>query len=373
MDFRDDVRRRSANFARRVEVPLDTEEATKNALILPFITMLGYDFHDPTEVIPEYNAGLGARQHDRVDYALMQNGKPTILIECKKYGSSLHIREISQLFSYFAATDARFGILTDGITYRFFSDLDQPNKMDEQPFFEFNMLDFDDSAIEELRRFTKAEFDQIGNLDAARELRYATNITRVLEEEFASPSQELVNLIARRAYDGRITPTIRQKFEFLVPRAISDSIEKRVDTRLKSALERREAPAPLQVQDETTDQDDDQRPSVNELEQEALYVIKAILREVVDVRRVYLRATQTYCNVLLDDNIRRRICVLRLRTDTMRLGLFHEPRVETSEDLADLDDLYGHANSLRATVGRILAPATTNPPYPYEGSKQVFE
>ena len=135
-----------------------TEEATKTSLILPFIQMLGYDIFDPAEVVPEFTADIGIKRGEKVDYAIMQRGKPAILIECKKYGSSLAEDAVSQLVRYFGVTDAHFGILTDGISYRFFSDLDQPNVMDPKPFFEFNVLSYSHKAVGELKRFTKEEF-----------------------------------------------------------------------------------------------------------------------------------------------------------------------------------------------------------------------
>ena len=149
MDFIDEVRTRSSRFAGRID-HLETEEATKNSLVLPFIEMLGYTIFDPTQVVPEFTADVGTKKSEKVDYALMQDGNPIILIECKKYGSNLDNQEMSQLYRYFGATDVRFGILTDGVVYRFFSDFDQQNRMDHKPFFEFNMLNFNEAQVEQL-------------------------------------------------------------------------------------------------------------------------------------------------------------------------------------------------------------------------------
>ena len=162
MDFVDEVRTRSERFARRIkywENETPTEEATKTSLVLPFIQMLGYDIFDPTEVVPEFTADIGIKRGEKVDYAITQRGKPAILIECKKYGSNLAEDAVSQLVRYFGVTNAHFGILTDGINYRFFSDLDQPNVMDTQPFIEINMLSYCDKEVENLKRFTKEEFN----------------------------------------------------------------------------------------------------------------------------------------------------------------------------------------------------------------------
>ena len=191
MDFIDDVRTRSRRFQARIE-HLDTEEATKTALIMPFIQMLGYSIFDPTEVVPEFTADFGSKRGEKVDYALMQNGDPVVLIEAKKHGSNLRVEQESQLFRYFSATTARFGILTDGIAYRFYSDLDEPREMDKRPFFEFNMLDFTDVQVEQLKQFHKDSFDPTETVEAARELKYTNEIIRTLSEEMKNPTDDFV-------------------------------------------------------------------------------------------------------------------------------------------------------------------------------------
>ena len=70
----------------------------------------------------------------------MQEGKPIILIEAKSATSDLNDEHASQLFRYFSVTEARFGILTNGLQYRFHSDLEKPNHMDEKPFLIIDML-----------------------------------------------------------------------------------------------------------------------------------------------------------------------------------------------------------------------------------------
>ena len=237
MAFIDEVQTRSGRFAKRIEHLL-TEEASKAALVLPFIQMLGYEIFDPTEVVPEFIADVGDKKGEKVDYALVMDGKPIILIEAKKYGSNLDKAEISQLFRYFHSTAARFGILTDGIVYRFFSDLDQPNVMDTMPFFEFNMLDFTDGQVEQLKRFTKTAFDLANIVDAARELKYLKEIKRVLAEELREPSADFVYLISKRIFDKLPTPSVRKKLMMpLVKQAFTQFINDRINVRFKSALE----------------------------------------------------------------------------------------------------------------------------------------
>ena len=356
MDFIDEVGTRSGRFAARVE-HLDTEEATKSSLVLPFIQMLGYEIFDPTEVVPEFTADVGTKKGEKVDYALVWNGKPVILIEVKKYGNNLDEEEMSQLLRYFTTvTDARFGILTDGITYRFFSDLDQPNVMDPKPFFEFNMLDFTEPEVEELKRFTKSAFEPSEVVEVARELKYTTEIKRVLAEDLASPSEDFVRFVIKRVYQGRATPAVRDQFASLAKQAFAQFITERINTRLKSALEREDGEGTDSSEAETSEErGQGEEPAFTALELEALQIVKAIVRDMVDVRRIGLRSSKTYCSVVLHDTDEKKdygrvCCRLRLRTKRLRLSFVDQGKEGERLVLSDLDDLYSHADGLRAAL-----------------------
>ena len=132
MDFIDQLKQ----FSKRVDSlkgSISTEEATKTAVIMPFFAMLGYDVFNPQEFVPEFTADVGIKKGEKVDYAIIQDGEPVILIECKSISENLNKHD-SQLFRYFGTTSAKFAILTNGMEYRFYTDLDNPNKMDESPF-----------------------------------------------------------------------------------------------------------------------------------------------------------------------------------------------------------------------------------------------
>ena len=139
---------------------LTNEEATKMALIAPFIQALGYDIFNPTEVKPEFSADLpGIKQGERVDYAVLENGQPKILIEAKPYRTDLRSAEKGQLSRYFQATHARIGILTNGRQFLFFSDLDRQNLMDEKPFAEIDLADLKAAPLEQIKQLSKSMFD----------------------------------------------------------------------------------------------------------------------------------------------------------------------------------------------------------------------
>lgn len=171
MEFEDKL----ATLAAKVEQQknaIQTEEATKTAFIMPFIqAVLGYDVFDPTEVVPEFTADVGTKKGEKVDYAICKDGQVQILIECKKLGDNLNINHAAQLYRYFSVTSARIAILTNGQVYKFFTDLDAPNKMDEKPFLVLDLLDIDDHAVPELKKLTKPAFDVESIINAAGELK----------------------------------------------------------------------------------------------------------------------------------------------------------------------------------------------------------
>ena len=238
MDFIDEVRTRSGRFEQRLE-HLDTEEATKTGLVMPFVQMLGYNVFDPAEVVPEFTADFGAKRGEKVDYAIVQHGQPIILIEAKKYGTLLRVEQESQLFRYFTATATRFGILTDGVIYRFFADLDKPNTMDSKPFFEFNMLSFTDGQVEQLKEFHKDNFSVTETIEVAREFKYTNEIKQALSEEMKEPSEPFVRFMLQRIeYPGSKSKQRIEQFVPLVRSAFSNLLKGMMDTGFKIARER---------------------------------------------------------------------------------------------------------------------------------------
>ncbi len=102
---------------------------------MPFIQTLGYDVFNPFEVMPEFTCDIGTKKGEKIDYAIMKDGNPVILIECKHWNQELTLYD-NQLLRYFHVSTAKFGILTNGIVYKFYTDLEHENKMDEKPFLE---------------------------------------------------------------------------------------------------------------------------------------------------------------------------------------------------------------------------------------------
>lgn len=372
MDFIDELRLLATRIVSTKDM-VSTEEATKNSMIMPMIKLLGYDPFNPMEVTPELVADVGTKKGEKVDYAVLRDGKPILLFECKKSGADLHINHAGQLFRYFHVTEARFGVLTNGLVYKFFTDLEQPNKMDEKPFFEFNILEFRERDVEELKKFAKSKFDVDTILATANELKYTRAIQARLSEWATQPSEDFVRLVSADLLGSRrFTPAIKDQFTALTKRAFEQLIGARINERLKGAMTTEAvsvvsvaslpatAPAPAQGAQATTAP----APTASEApvqfstspeELEAFHSIRAILREVVPSKRVFMRDAQSYCALLLDDNNRKPVARLRFNnTQRLRLGLFGANKEEEVVDISSVDDIFNHAERLKETVIALL-------------------
>ena len=170
-----------------------TEEATKNAFIMPFLSVLGYDVFNPHEVIPEFTADVGTKKGEKVDYAILKDGEPIILVEAKRLNVKLQKAQHNQLYRYFATTHSRIAILTNGIEYKIYSDLNAPNVMDNEPFLSFNVVtDNIDMYISSLEQFQKNCFNIKDITESAIYLKYAKVVEKTFLEDLKSPSDELV-------------------------------------------------------------------------------------------------------------------------------------------------------------------------------------
>ncbi|WP_341504204.1 type I restriction endonuclease [Gallaecimonas sp. GXIMD4217] len=348
MDFTDRLNN-LVTKAKSQKGQLETEEATKNAFVMPFInSVLGYDVFNPSEVIPEFTADVGTKRNEKVDYAIAREGRIVALIECKHCGSELNSKHASQLFRYFSVTEARLAILTNGIRYQFFTDLDAPNKMDERPFLELNLEELNEAIVPELKRLTKDAFDIDAMLSCAGELKYTGAIKKLISAEFKSPSEELVKHFASQVYDGKLMPAVRQQFEELTKKAMKLFLNEEINTRLKSAMATEDV-----VEEIILDNPEKAKPDIvtTEEELEGFYIVKSILRSHVDLQRLAARDTKSYFGILLDDNNRKPICRLHFNRNQKYLGVFDENKIEERIPLTSLDDIFDHAERLVSTVG----------------------
>jgi len=324
---------------------ISTEESTKHAFTLPFINILGYDTFNPLEVVPEFTADLGLKKGEKVDYAIFQNETPILIIECKHWNQNLDIHN-SQLFRYFHVTKTRFALLTNGIFYRFYTDLDETNKMDEKPFLEFDITNLKENTIKEIEKFHKSKFDVSSIIDNASNLKYTREVKSIIEQELVEPSPEFIKLFANKAYSGRLTSKVMDEFTEIVSKAFNQIISEKVNNRLNSALNKEQE----KQQEENAEPEPKSKIDTTEEELEAFKIIVAILRRNVDKSRITYRDTQSYFGVLLDDNNRKPICRLHLNGNTKYISLFDVNKNENKQKLEEIDDIYQYENELLKTL-----------------------
>lgn len=342
---------------------IQTEEATKNAFIMPFISrVLGYDVFNPLEVVPEFTADHGTKKGEKVDYAIMRDGEVQILIECKRIGDDLNVHHSSQLFRYFTVTNARVAILTNGCMFHFFTDLDSPNIMDDRPFLVLNLLDVDETLLPELRKLSREVFDLDSIISAAEELKYVGALKREVAAEFKEPSAELVKLLMGRVSDRRATADNLREFAGLTSKATKQFLKEQVNDRLKAALSGGESPsisveAPIAnevdgVPESSLEVSDDGVVTTEE-EMSGYHIIKAIAVSEVKPQRVTHRDAKSYFAILLDDNNRKPVARLHFNGKEKKyLGLLGEDKVETKHVIQELDDIYQFADQIREAVRR---------------------
>lgn len=358
MDFIEHLQSLSKK-ANQIGISLETEEATKNALVMPFLhNVLGYDIFDPTEVVPEFTADTATKKGEKVDYAILKDGAVQILVECKRFGEKLTLKHAAQLFRYFSVTNARIAILTNGHEYQLFTDLDAPNKMDEKPFMVLDLLDIDEHIVPEVKKLTKQVFDVESVVGAAGELKYLSAIKRLLDKQFQEPEEELIKFLASHVYDGVLSPKVKQQFAVIVRKALKQFLSDSVNDRLKNALsspEGDEASTSIAVTESTPEVDKESKIETTAEELDGYNVVRAILRAQFDVHRIVARDTQSYFGVLLDDNNRKPLCRLHFNgKSTKYIGVFDEQKNETRIQIASVDDIYRIADELLASTKHYL-------------------
>lgn len=331
---------------------IQTEEASKTSLILPFIQALGYDIFNPAEVTPEFTADIVDRKGEKIDYAIMSDNKPIMLIECKWSGTTLVSDNLSQLARYFMVVPARIAVLTNGLDYEFYSDIDEPKVLDKKPFFKFNINEINEATIRELKKYCKGSFSIDTIIPAAEELKYTNEMKKYLLDVLNEPDEDFVRLLTRKVYDGRLTSTMAEKFKTITKKALSQFISERVSDRLTSALQEEKASVPAET--EPVESAEEKIITTQE-ELDAYNIVRAILCKVIPLERISLRDTQSYCGVLFDDNNRLPICRFYFGKTTATIGLFDANKKEAKQPLESPSDIYKYADQIIQVAGRYLA------------------
>lgn len=350
-DFKSTIKTLSERTIRLRE-NLSNEEATKTSLILPFIQALGYDIFDPNEVAPEFTSDVGIKKGEKLDYAILSNNQPIILIECKPITENLKNTHYSQLYRYFSVLKAKFAILTNGLIYKFYTDFDEPNKLDTNPFLEINMIEILDNGIEELKRFHKNEFNIDTIISTVQELKALTLIQSILQSELDNPSDDFLTLLLKHSeFEGRVRKNVLEQYRPLVNKALARIIQDKINHRLTDAMVKDKTPI---IVKETiginTNKEVDNKIVTTAEELEAFMIVKTIIISKIPSERIFYRDVQTHFNIIIDDNIRKCICKLYLNNDKKFIGLYDNNKKETRFPLEKLDDIFNFQSNLLETT-----------------------
>jgi hypothetical protein len=333
---------------------INTEEATKNAFVMPFIQILGYDIFNPTEVIPEFICDIGTKKGEKIDYVIKIDGEPILIIECKHWKENVDAHN-SQLHRYYHVSKSRFGVLTNGHIYNFYTDLEKPNIMDEKPFFTLDLSNLKDTSLKILEKFTKNGYNLESILDSAEGMKYIKAIRNEFEKELKEPSDEIVKLLVNRFFEKTITASRLATFKDYTRKAFANSINESINFRLKNALNINESiPVKTEQNSPTIDENINQPKFITtEEEIEASQIVKAILREKLPSTRIAFRDTQSYFGILLDDNNRKPICRLHFNSNNKFIELFNKGKDNGEKKLLNsLEEIYNFKSELLETVAQ---------------------
>lgn len=348
-----DLTKAIANLSERIislKDNVQTEEATKHSFVMPFLQMLGYDVFDPNVIVPEYIADSGHKKGEKVDYAILTDGEPMIIIEVKKHSENLD-RHIDQLYRYFSVVNNKFAILTNGIEYRFYTE-SETNRMDHVPFLTIDLLDPKKREIKELERFAKDELDTEKLMSLANKRKYINSVKEQFEKEVQNPSDEFIKYFAGQVVGGRMTQTVVDEFREYIgisfKEIILDLANKKIND-IKSGL--------------TTEgeEDSEQEPEVNDdgivttdEEITAFFIVKSILAEVSTLDKIVARDTKSYFGVLFEDNNRKWICRFHFNTRNKYIGIHEVEKEEARYLIEQIEDIYTYSDKIKAVVERMV-------------------
>jgi hypothetical protein len=352
MDFKDQIKQFSDRVS-KLKDNIHTEEATKNAFIMPFLQVLGYDVFNPLEVVPEFICDIGIKKGEKIDYAIFRDGSPIILVECKHWKQKLDVHD-GQLLRYFHVSKAKFSILTNGLIFRFYTDLVEPNKMDSKPFLEFNIEEIKDGQIEQLKEFHKAYFDVENIYQSASELKYINEIRHLVNKEFSEPNDEFVKYFAKQVYPSVVTAKVLEAFRSLVKRTITNIINDTINDRLKSAIAKNDSPITEELVSSSAVASNviqDKEVITTQEEMEGFYIVRSLLRQKISSTRITHRDAMSYFAIFVDDNNRKPLCRLYLNSPTKKfIGLFDNDKKESKVEIQSIDDIYKYNRELDRTV-----------------------
>lgn len=327
-----------AERAKQLKNQISTEEATKMSLIIPFFQLLGYDVFNPAEFCPEFVADVGIKKGEKVDYAILTNGKPVILVEAKSVNTKLD-KHSSQLFRYFSATNAKFAILTDGIIYKFYTDLVEKNKMDKEAFYEFNILNLSDDDLKEIQKYEKTNFNENKIFDNASILRYTSLIKQEIKKQFKNPSDDFIRFLLKDIYQGVKTQTIIDKFRPVLKKSLNDYLDETAKEKMTSIITES---GYLSTKDNTQDK---LTPTIEELD--SYRFIQSLIQDVIDKDDITYKKTESYFVILYKNNTRK--WILRLYRNNSQI-IINFPSDNQKYKITDIQELKNYKKNIQTVL-----------------------
>ena len=364
MDFKDAITQLSEKIAKQKD-NITTEEATKTSFIMPMMAALGYDVFNPFEVVPEMDCDL-TKRGDKIDYVIMKDNAPILLIECKHCKQNLDPHS-TQLAKYYAASNARFGVLTNGIEYRFFADLEKQNIMDENPFLVVNMLDISDADIEQLKKFHKSYYNEQEILSTAQELQITIQVKELLKRNFQNPGDEFVRYFVKCINDWKSNAKLIEQYRPIVKKSITAVINDIIVDRLNVVM-KNEKKEDIHLKVEHTEveklsdgvvlQDKGKGIVTTQEEIDAYTIVRKILSRYVDEKRIQYNDYKSYFTVNLDGSVWWWICRLSLKPSSKRICIPKEDyRSNEWTEIESIDDLFKYAYKLKFGLDIALSNA----------------
>ena len=361
MDFVDQVK----ILSKRVDTlknQIQTEEATKTSFIMPFFQLLGYDVFNPLEFVPEYTADVGIKKGEKVDYAILNDGEPVILVEAKWCGESLD-KHGGQLFRYFGTTKAKFGILTNDFEYRFLTNIDEQHKMDQKPFFVFDITQIKEQDITELKKFHKASFDIDAVFSAAEDLKYSNQVKQLLKKQLEEPDDEFINYVLSEVYCGRKTQNIIDKFKPVIKKSLNQFVNDLMNDRITAALNKSNTVENTVNEDISTNTElepsniiteDSSKIITTQEELDGFAIIKAILYKTIPVNKIYYRDTVSYFGILYDNKNYKWICRLKVEKAIKYIILPDGTNNGKKYPLATINSIFDYADEIIESAKRFV-------------------
>lgn len=320
---------------------------------------MGYDVFNPEEFMPEFTADVGIKKGEKVDYAILNDGEPVILIEAKWVKEELGKYD-SQLFRYFGTSKAKFAILTNGIIYKFFTDLEETNKMDKKPFLEINILDIKESQVNELKKFKKSAFDIDQIMNTASQLKYSNEFKNIFAQDLQDPSDDLVRYFLSNVYSGQKNSSVIEKFKPLVKTALNQFVTEMMNDKIKTALGNNDVEIDtnqeIKISDNKEEPEKVRVPKIitTEEELEAFFIIKNILKDIVPITDIFYKDNERYMAILYKNKTTKWICRLYFNGNKKYITVPGETKREERIDIENVYDINDKKEEIIKALNRYL-------------------